>query len=215
MKPTYKRVYFRIESGYMCGGMMDRCAECLRELEKQLEEAGWTVDVHYKEHCSCPELSQGKNYLYCHPTQVSGIVDVTLIKPLEDIFRKGENYIYRATDIYEEVHDFSWEELKQYHLEKNREKIELTLADAFKTKRSNLYKPVREVIEYVAEKFSVHTFLKKNSYIPADAEREAIKEIFLDLCKQGIFTTSKGKGGNIIARTDPRPEQINCQPTLF
>ena len=213
-KKFYKRVYYRIESGYMCGGMMDRCKEALEELQQQLQDAGWHLDIPYKPGTACPELSLGKSNLYCHPTQVSGIVETSLIKPLEDIFRKGNNYIFRATDIYEDVYDFTWDELKQYHLDRNRQTIELLLLDSFKTKRSNLYKPVAKVIEHIAEKISVHTFLKANSYIPADVEREVVRELFDGLYNEGHFTVTKGRGDLTIARTNPKPVPV-LQVTLF
>lgn len=210
---SYKHVYFRIECGYMKEGPFDHTDECLLELQKQLEDAGWHIDVH-RTPGNCPEASLGKSSLYCHPQSISGPVEVSLIETLENLFRSGKTYSYRNTDIYEDVYDFSWEELAQYHRDRNRQTIELLLLDTFKTKRSNLYKPVSSVINYVAEKISVNTFLKRNSYIPADVERQVVMEFYEGLVKEGHLTVTKGKGDKAIARANAKPVPPQ-EATLF
>lgn len=209
----YKSVYFRIESGYMCGPLSDRSDACLEELQNQLETAGWTIDVR-RSPGVCPEVSNGKSHLYCHPTQVSGVLEVSLIKTVELLLKEGTTYVFRATDIYEDIHDFTWEELERYHMRKNRNTIEMLLLDGFRTKRSNLYKPVSAVLEDVSEKISVRTFLKGNSLCPSDTERDCVRTLFEGLLKEGHFVLARGKGGSAIARTSSQPvhEQI---PSLF
>lgn len=215
-KITYKHVYFRIECGYMKTDGYDHSKECMAEIAQLLRNAGWNVkEPSEKEISHCPEATLRKMYVYVHPQSVSGTIEPDQIPVIEAMLKTGKSYDYRWTDIYHDIHDFTWEELSEYHREHNGRTIMALLLDTFKTKKSNLYKPVREVINYVADQIKVDTLLKNGAGYAVDAETSVVKEIYNNLVAGGYLITSKGKGDKTIARTVKSQAEIQPQSTLF
>lgn len=188
----------------------------MAEIAQLLRTAGWNVkEPSEKEIYHCPEATLRKMYVYVHPQSVSGTIEPAQIPVIEAMLKRGKSYDYRWTDIYHDIHDFTWEELSEYHRKHNGRTITALLLDTFKTKKSNLYKPVREVINYVADQIKVDTLLKNGAGYAVDAETSVVKEIYNNLVTGGYLITSKGKGDKTIARTVKSQAEIQPQSTLF
>lgn len=154
----YRKVYFRIDCGYMTTDN-DRTEMCLQELEGMLKDAGWTVDVS-RSTGSCPEVSLRKMHLYCHPQEVSGTVETEMIPVLEEMFKKGVYFSYRRTDVYEQVHDWTLQQLEDHLLENESWRVQAMMLERCRTKRSNLFIKWQSVRELLAQAIDAHTMLK-------------------------------------------------------
>lgn len=215
-KIIYKNVYFRIECGYIKTDGYDHSDECMTEIARQLQEEGWNIkELSRISSGGCPEATLRKMYLYVHPQSVSGTVEPDQIPVIEKMLKTGKSYQYQNTDIYQDVHDLSWEELADYHREHNGQTIMALLLETFKTKRSNLYKPVKEVINHIADKIRIDTLLKNGCNYAVTCEGSVVREIYCNLVDGGYIITAKGRNDTPIARTATKNDTMAETASLF
>lgn len=136
----YRQVYFRIKSGYEAygGWSEDHAAEQLRNETRSLfQEVGWTL--YPRGNGVCDTVSKGKQELYLHPMNFSGVIQEESIPELENLIRGAHSFQCYATDRYEEYLDMSAGKYLEF-LESKREEIVSMLLDMCRTKWRNLFK---------------------------------------------------------------------------
>lgn len=184
-KPVYIDTYFRIESGYDGGRMPEeKVKRFFDEVKRLFIEKGFSVkDSEYKD--SCPEVYLGKTCLYCHPQSLSGPVRKELIERIERILAQGTTFQYLRTDTYDEILDLTEEEELAYYHEKHDMTIEGVLRDAFRTKRSNLYKHRQELLGMLVSKLCVKTFRKQSVYSGSSPIWRYVREVYDKMVANG------------------------------
>lgn len=158
----YRQVYFRIKSSYAASGGWadDQAAEQFREETRSLfGTAGWTL--HPGGDGVCDTVTMGKQELYLHPMNFSGVIQEESIPELESLMSGAHSFQCYATDRYEEYLDMSDDEYLEL-LESKREEIVSSLLDMCRTKRRNLFK-TGPVAGSVAYRFSVHRLCDKQN----------------------------------------------------
>lgn len=123
---TYIKTHFRVDSGYVWGKGIDKelLTSFYREVKSLLNELGFMVlhENGEKMFGSCLEMVRGKEWLYCHPMDLSGPVLVDEVERIKSHLSKATCFRLRMTDTYETGIDYSEDELKEILL---REILEL------------------------------------------------------------------------------------------
>ena len=196
---TYKNVYFRVDAGYKWGEGMDAIpkAAFYDEIKTLFERAGW-VAKNPEFSCSCPTVHKGLSSLYCHPMQLSGVIDETLISEINEILINGKTFKHRCTDEFETIRDMSDEDYRAY-LDGNRDQIRNDIAKIFKTKRNNLFydeNNAGKLLNSVGEKWHIHRIQNGENWRQANRiEAEIISDIFRKMIADGVIVESETKNG--------------------
>lgn len=102
---------------------------------------GWTLRKENYGPACCPQLKKSAQYLYCHPQDISGLVNADDIDRLEQMFRNMQSCKYRWTDNYGDVLvTTSEEDERKMYREYFPSGLATTLKELLTTKRKNLYK---------------------------------------------------------------------------
>lgn len=106
--------------------------------------------------------------------------------------KRAETFKFRYTDTYEEVLNYTLEELKT-ELEKCKHSIVEQILELFKTKRSNLYKSISPLWD-----FKTNFKFFRNELPLKNLERDFINYVFLDLIQdRRIIESENTKIGKI------------------
>lgn len=188
----YRQVYFRIKSSYAASGGWadDHAAEQFRgETRSLFGEAGWTL--YPGGNGVCDTVTKGKQDLYLHPMNFSGVIQEESIPELEALMRGAHSFQCYATDRYEEYLDMSDSEYLEY-LESRREEIVSSLLDECRTPRCNLFK-AGPIAETIATRFSLHRLCDKQN-TNSHANR-FVSEVMEQLVAEGRLVTAHTRQG--------------------
>lgn len=188
----YRQVYFRINSGYEAygGWADDQAAEQFREETRSLfGEAGWALQPGGNG--ICDTVTKGKQELYLHPMNFSGVIQEESIPELEAFMRGAHSFQCYAIDRYEEYLDMSDDEYLDL-LESKREEIVSSLLDMCKTKRRNLFK-TGPVAGSVAYHFSMHRLCDKQNI--NGLGNRFVSEVMEQLVAEGRLVTAHTRQG--------------------
>lgn len=188
----YRKVYFRIKSGYdpYGGWTEENGAEQFRtETRSLFQKAGWTL--HPGGNGVCDTITKGPQELYLHPMNFSGVIQEESIPELEALMSDAHSFQCYATDRYEEYLDMSDDEYLAL-LESKREDIVSSLLEMCKTKRRNLFR-TGPVAGSVAEHFSVHRLCDKEN-VNGLANR-FVGEVMEQLIAEGRLITAHTRQG--------------------
>lgn len=188
----YRQVYFRIKSGYEAygGWADDHAAEQFRDETRSLfQESGWTL--HPGGNGICDTVTKGKQELYLHPMNFSGIIQKESVPELETLMRGAHSFQCYATDRYEEYLDMNDDEYLEL-LESKREEIVSRLLEVCKTKRRNLFK-TGSVAGSVADYFSVHRLCDKQNR--NGLGNRFVSEVMEQLVAEGRLVTAYTRQG--------------------
>lgn len=200
---TYKQVYFRINtpSYYHKGGVGFPTPEDSAKFQRSTLDiflaAGWQVEGKEVKPGSgrCNEVCKDKQKLYLHPQQISGIVDESQIKDIENILKGSDVFTLAKTDVYEEVFDLSDEEYLGV-LESKREEIKKDLLVAFQTKRRNLFiTSCGFAIDKVLAKHRVKRLDYSGVYTSGDIDYEFVNRLFQGLLESKKIVTATTRNG--------------------
>jgi len=145
-------VHFRIENKAYTISLNDRSREAREAGEKAvqafddevvelLKKDGWKLRSENYGPGSCPQLTKDAQYLYCHPHDISGSVNVEDVERLEKLFRSMKSCGYRWTDNYGDVIVTTSEaDEYQLYLDYYPMGIATTMQHYLTTKRRDLYK---------------------------------------------------------------------------
>lgn len=189
----YVNVYFRIEVGYKWGEGMGAIEHAAFEtnIKKLLTNLGFNIWPEGSRSAS-QTCKRGVEHLYCHPMDLSGYVLKDKIQEIEDALKAHDKIGFRMTDTFRG--DVFYYTEKEFTAALNEKKTELEndILEACKTKRRNLYKNVRQVLECI--KINIPSFDKE----PYRGWRGTfIWNTFLELVEQGkIIRTDTAKGGD-------------------
>ena len=204
----YSNTHFRIrKNGYDSSGRTEWEANTRiayeNEVSEILEANGWDVHKSLRSGVSST-ASKGRNHLYLHPQDFSGVVENSEREVLFEAFKNADTFLCETVDVYREIFDMTDEELTE-NLNNAREAIESELLEAFTTKRSNLY--FSEVGPFgldgkIGKKYSVERLAieGKRSHHGVDRRIDGIcatfaGEVFQSLVDSGKIVTSQTKNG--------------------
>lgn len=188
----YRQVYFRIKSGYEAysGWTKDNAeAQFRTETRSLFQEAGWTL--HPGGNGVCDTVTKGRQELYLHPMNFSGVIQEESIPELEALMSGAHSFQCYATDRYEEYLDMSDDEYLEL-LESKREEIVSSLLDMCRTKRRNLFK-TGPVAGSVAYRFSVHRLCDKQN--TNSLANRFVSEVMEQLIAEGRLITAHTRQG--------------------
>jgi hypothetical protein len=138
----YSNTHFRIDKNGYDGSGRNQWSDGVRaayeaELAAILTANGWRIEESDKLH-SARHATKGRNFLYLHPQDFSGVCENSERESLYKALAKAETFVCHSVDVYAEVYDMTDEELAE-KLSSEKDTIESELLEAFATKRSNLY----------------------------------------------------------------------------
>ena len=195
----YQNVHFRIQAGYKWGEGMDKdkVDAFYSEIKTLFEEANWTVK-HQGGHGVCPTVQNGLSYLYCHPMDISGVVEKDAIDSVESVLKSGKTFKHYNTDVYDTIIDMS-DAAYSEHLNKHLIDIRSDIVKAFKTKRSNLFydeNNAGKLLNSVGEKWHIHRIQSGDHWRQANKiESELVSCLFQGLLEDGVVVEGKTKRG--------------------
>lgn len=188
--PKLVNVYFRLDSGYVWGGdhpgmSQDKEDAFFAEARRLFSEAGYEIKpIKYTE---CPGIVKEFTDLYCHPMDLSGYCEENRIPEIEAILAKGTTFKHRCTDTYKQVYPYNREQETEYYRQTFRDYIHNELLSRFTTKRRNLYKPQREVIERLACQIRINTIKHTLGVSCGDPCETYIYELYKEMVAKGLL----------------------------
>lgn len=135
---NYQKVYFRIETGYQwgLGHGEDENKRFNEELARIFPTIGFTM-VTSNISSASKSAVRGKEELYCHPMDISGIIRIESISEIEQLLIDS-NIELRGIDIYNEYVD-AGEDFVRSELERRRPEIEEKIFKSCQTKRKDSF----------------------------------------------------------------------------
>lgn len=199
----YRRLYFRLNSGYVWGQGMSRekTENFYSEILTLFVDAGWTISqpYHFGEGA---EVTNGNSRLYIHPQEASGYITDDLIPGVEDLLDRGSSFLHYNTDFYGTAYNWTAQEYWEY-LNSKRSEIYDALLEAFKTPRRNLFKFAENVMPNIISRFHVQRLDGQNGHCTGDITEQVIREMFAVLVNIGKIEKGETKRGTAY-RTAPK-----------
>lgn len=188
--PKLVNVYFRLDSGYVWGGdhpgmSKEKEDAFFAEARRLFSEAGY--EIKPIKYTKCPGIVKEFTDLYCHPMDLSGYCEVSRIPEIEAILAKGTTFTHRRTDTYKQVYPYNREQEIEYYRQTFRDYIHNELLSRFTTKRRNLYKSQREVIERLANQIRIHTIKHTLGVSCGDPCEAYIYEEYKEMVTKGLL----------------------------
>lgn len=199
----YRRVHFRLNSGYVWGQGMSRekSENFYSEILSLFVDAGWTISQPYR-FGSGAVVTNGNSSLYIHPQEVSGYVTDDLIPGVEDLLDRGSSFLHYNTDFYGTAYNWTAQEYWEY-LNSKRSEIYDALLEAFKTPQGNLYKFDYNALPVIISRFHVQRLDGQNGHCTGDITEQVIREMFTALVNTGKIEKGETKRGAAY-RTAPK-----------
>ena len=188
--PKLVNVHFRINSGYVWGGdhpgmSKEKEDAFFAEIRNLFTEAGYEIKpIKYTE---CPGIVKEFTDLYAHPMDIWGYCEECRIPEIEAILAKGTTFSHRCTDTYKQVYPYNREQEIEYYRQNFHDHVQSNLLSHFSTKRRNLYKPQREVVERLANQIRISTIEHTLGVSSGDPCETYIYELYKDLVSKGLL----------------------------
>lgn len=196
--PKLVNVHFRIESSYVWGsdhpGMSKEKEDAFfAEIRRLFSEAGYEIKpIKYTE---CPGIVKEFTDLYCHPMDLSGYCEENRIPEIEAILAKGTTFYHRRTDTYKQVYPYNREQETEYYRLTFREHIQARLLSLFTTKRRNLYKSPKEVIERLTNEIHIDTIKHTTGVSYGNPCETYITELYKEMVNKGLLIEAEKQIG--------------------
>ena len=189
----FQKVYFYIDSMYQWDqgfpNQMTRIA--FREETRRIFRcAGWEINPGFSS-ATCDSATKGRQSLYLHPMEFSGIIQTEEIVPVQNALRTAQSFRLRSIGRFEFYHDMSDEEYKAYLDSRRGEMIEDILT-RYKTSRRNLFY-TGDMSESVDRKYRILRIGHNEEY--DDRAFQYIKELIDELIVKGQLRTGRTKAG--------------------
>lgn len=197
--PKLVNVYFRIESGYVWGGdhpgmSKEKEDAFFAEIRQLFTEAGYEIKpVKYAE---CPGVVKEFTDLYCHPMNLSGYCEESRIPEIETILAKGKTFCLRCTDTYKQVYPYNRHQEIEYYRQTFHDHIENSLLSLFATKRCNLYKARRKILEQIANQIRINTIKHTIGVSYGDPCETYVYEVYQQMVAKGLLIESQKQMGD-------------------
>lgn len=186
----YYNVYFRIRSTLRGIDERDQDKQLKQEAWHLFLAEGWTLKEG-RLNCS-DEAFLGKQSLYLHPMNFSGVVADISIPEILELLEGARTFECYHHDQYDEYFDMSDEQYDAY-LETQREAIWAAFMEKLKTKRCNLYCYSWDIITPISAHFRKKRIKKESNY--TDRERKFAASILDEMVKAGYIKTAELKQG--------------------
>lgn len=196
--PKLVNVHFRIESGYVWGGdrpgmSKEKEDAFFAEMRRLFSEAGY--EIKPSKYNGGPSIVKEFIDLYCHPMDLSGFCEENRIPEIESILAKGTTFHHRCTDTYNQVYPYNREQETEYYRLTFREHIQTRLLSLFTTKRRNLYKSPREVIERLINEIHIDTIERTTGRSYANPCEIYITELYKEMVNKGLLIEAEKQAG--------------------
>lgn len=188
----YRKTYFRIRSRYQFdSGWPDESddAEFQEESRRLFQSAGW--ELHPGGNGRCDTVTKGRQDLYLHPMDFSGIIEMDEIPAIQELLKDAKSFCCYGVDCYERYWELTDEEYLA-QLESKREEIAQTILARCRTKRKNLY-IVGPVALNVAQMFSVRRLCDKDG--KHNLANQFVGELMEQLIQDGRLVTAETRNG--------------------
>lgn len=212
----YAKVYFRIRTpGFDCySGSFDNQTDhdtFYQNVGNAFESIGWAADMCH--------LTNGKQHLYIHPQEISGVVKKNDIMHIAETLESLTHYI-NYVDIYNDVYDVTDEQYIEMINNKSPEIRQMILKAAV-TKRTYMYIGVEGyngIVEYIGRKVYYPRIGLTDSgvYTSGDTNELAysvVRDCVNDLISEGKLFTME-KEGKLYVRTPNKTEQKKMKINL-
>ncbi len=141
---SYRNTYFRIRAeGYVVDptGFTSWTSESAKkaftaESRQLFQNAGWALTTGHSG--ICDTVKKGKQELYLHPMNFSGVILEDEVSPIRELLAKVKTFQCYHIDLYEEYLDISDEEYLEL-LESKRDEISDVILKFCKAKHANIY----------------------------------------------------------------------------
>ena len=167
-----------------------------------LKSNGWDIEEPTKDYVAMT-ATKGKNNLYLHPQNYSGVCENSEREQLFKVFQDTKLIKCRTVDTYDEVFDMSDEELYN-KLNNESQEIESNILIGLITKRSNLYisNVFDSALQRVIKKHCVKRLAIEGNreFNGMDVTTEYkvenfVKDIFYKLVSDGKIASANTKNG--------------------
>lgn len=196
--PKLVSVHFRIDSGYVWGGdhpgmSKEKEDAFFAEIRKLFTESGYEIKpIKYTE---CPGIVKEFTDLYAHPMDLSGYCEESRIPEIEAVLAKGTTFSHRCTDTYKQVYPYNREQEIEYYRQTFCDYTRNKLLSLFTTKRRNLYKPQREIIDLLANQLRIDT-VEHTCGVSSGAPCETyIYEVYKEMVTKGLLIEGQKRIG--------------------
>lgn len=189
----YRQTYFRINSQYQYDSCWpDEKAEAAfrAETRRLFQDAGWTLQPGNSSGV-CDTVEKGKQDLYLHPMNFSGVILEEDIPGIEAMLARAVTFRCYAVDCYEAYLDLSDAEYRAL-LESRKTEIAAAIQEKYRTKRRNLYK-VGEGMLGIVQRFTVHRLCDKEGRY--DMAGLFVNQLFDEMIADGRLITAKTRQG--------------------
>jgi hypothetical protein len=194
---VYRHVYFRIESGYVWskGHTPEQSEAFHKEIDEIFLSDGWEIQKS-KGSAGCETAVKGKEQLYLHPMDLSGVVLEENIPHIESLLSDRETFKHRMTDVYEQVFDISKDEYLQM-LKDKEEYIKQDILTACTTPRRNLFiTQVHSIINKVLNKYRIKRIDHYiGVYSSGDSDYQYVLNVWERLLEDKKIITGETKNG--------------------
>lgn len=187
----FKETYFYIESGYVWGSghTLEQSEKFDAEIKKMFEKLpDWkllekTLSASANEY----QYKDGISKLYCHPMELSGIIDIDLIPVIEQAIKECNQDIikFRYTKTFKEYENISIEEVEN-RIRSRKNEIVKDLFNIFQTNRRNQYYFIGNC-DRLNSKYHVNAINQKWN----NNAHKIIREVLKYAVEIGVIVTAK------------------------
>ena len=205
----YVNIHFRIETngyGYPSFSFTEEDRKSFDEnIAKVFTTLGWKCKNGSYNGC-CATWINGKSHLYMHPQDFSGEVLKNEVKVIAEALADNKAFRLRWVDLYETVYDITDDEYKEILVGKE-EDIKSAVLEMCKTKRTNQYYYMSDVVRNISRMFRVKRIDKTDEEnYGGGVIGEYIASVINFLIGTGYLVKIE-MDGNILIRTINKTEQ--------
>ncbi len=184
----YYQTYFHIDAGYVWGDGMDAStkANFFADMTAVFSKAGWEVEDP-RGLSSCPTVHKGDSHLYCHPMQLSGPCERSLVDEVVSILSSAKTCTLRNVAIHDQVYDLTDVQYKNA-LDTVQADIEADIIAAFTTSRKDKYlSDSNSQIYNIANRYHIRTLDKNYGIRSDDIHIKYVEARFNDMVERGAI----------------------------
>ena len=194
--------YFYIDSAYRYGdGFPDEASRDAfnQEVTDLFRQAGWDIQKgKLSGECDYALKNDGKQSLYLHPMQISGIVQAESVPEIESLLAQATTFRLRETRGFKQYVEMSDEEYGKY-LDSRRGEMEAAILERFKTRRRDRFR-TGDHSDYIARPFILHRMETRNRY-EEDKATAYVRNLIEEMIADGRLTTAETRYGRGIRTT--------------
>lgn len=197
----YQKTYFYIDSGYRYGAGYpgDEAKAAFRaEAAGIFKRLGWEIRPG-NDHGICDAAVNGKQELYLHPMEFSGVILAEEVPAIETALQAAKTFRLREIRRFAQYEDMSDEAYAAY-LDAHRDEMVNAILTAYQTKRRNLY-ITGDQSERIGKPFRVLRLASKNE--SGDMAFERVNQLTEELIAGRQLITAQTRHGRGVRSAVP------------